>query len=323
MEDKIKWYHKLALETLWIFSRSICIMPRLIRYHFLKPIIGCILYLLRYRRSIITDNLAISFPEKSKEEIKHLVWSNYMFLAEVAIDTISLAGANDAYKDLAVNWVNADEMHHALDGKDWIAMSAHYGCWEYLPLWGRQQEGHIFMSVYHPMKSVVFELFYQRIRAMSDNIVQVPMKQTVRYYLLNRGGKKNHVIGLLSDQSPILRADSHWFTFFNRPTVFNDGAEALALKFKLPVYFAHSQRVAPGRYIVRCDEIYDGNEQVAPHEITQRYIMRLEEMIRESPELWTWSHHRWRHTPDKQLERFGKSTLPATHSETNNSASLH
>jgi KDO2-lipid IV(A) lauroyltransferase len=57
------------------------------------------------------------------------------------------------------------------------------------------------------------------------------------------------------------------------------------------------------------EEIYDGKENVAQHEITQRYATRLEQMIREQPELWMWSHKRWKHTPESQERRFGTSTL--------------
>ena len=38
-----------------------------------------------------------------------------------------------------------------------------------------------------------------------------------------------------------------------------------------------------------------GEEEVAEHEITERYVRRLESMIRERPELWMWSHRRWKH----------------------------
>ncbi len=38
------------------------------------------------------------------------------------------------------------------------------------------------------------------------------------------------------------------------------------------------------------DRIYDGEEEVAPHEITERYVRRLEQKIREYPDLWMWSH---------------------------------
>ena len=43
------------------------------------------------------------------------------------------------------------------------------------------------------------------------------------------------------------------------------------------------------------EQIYDGEEQVPAYEITERYVRRLEAMIREQPELWMWSHRRWKH----------------------------
>ena len=49
-------------------------------------------------------------------------------------------------------------------------------------------------------------------------------------------------------------------------------------------------------------------EEVEPNEITRRYVVALESMIREHPELWLWSHKRWKHNPAKQLQRFGKMT---------------
>ena len=81
------------------------------------------------------------------------------------------------------------------------------------------------------------------------------------------------------------------------------------MKFHLPVYFCYTKRLRAGDYSIRFDEIYDGVEQVEPSEITRRYVERLEAMIKESPELWLWSHNRWKHTPEKQALRFGKSTL--------------
>lgn len=309
MKTTIHWYQRIGLETLWALSLAISIMPRAIRYYVFKPFLAAILLLSRYRRSTILKNLHRAFPEKSEKECRYLARRYYLFMAELIIDTLSLAGADEKRKDKAVLWENADEMHSALDGRDWIAMGAHYGCWEYLPLWARQQPNSTFMSVYHPLHSTVFELFYQRIRTLSPQVVQIPMKQTILYYLRNRRPGHSLVLGLLSDQSPKMRPDSHWFQFLNQPTIFNDGAEALALKFHLPVYFAYTRRMAPGRYVVRCDEIYNGTDALPPNEITRRYAMRLEAMIREQPELWIWSHHRWRHTPAKQAKRYGKSTL--------------
>ena len=310
METQMKWYQHICLKLLWWFFRFISITPRCFRYYMLKPFLAWVLILSRYRHRVIAENLTNSFPEKSEEEIGKLMKAYYTHLAEVAVDIISLTGASERRKDRAVNWVNAREVSERLDGKDWIAVGAHFGCWEYLPLWSRKQQMcNTFMSVYHPMSSVVFDHFFQRLRTYSENIVTVPMKSTITYYLRNRNKGKGIILGLLSDQSPYLRADTHWFRFLNQHTAFIDGAESISTRFGIPILFAYTRRTAPGRYDVVLEEIFDGKEKVAQHEITQRYATRLEEMIREQPELWMWSHNRWKHTPEQQIKYFGTNTL--------------
>ncbi|MEE0871082.1 MAG: lysophospholipid acyltransferase family protein [Bacteroidaceae bacterium] len=304
----MKWYQHICLELLWGLFLVISITPRCFKYYILKPFLALLLILSHYRYKVIAENMAKSFPEKSRQEIRRLVRSYYIHLAEVAVDIISLVGASERRKDRAVNWVNAKEVTERLNGKDWIAVGAHYGCWEYLPLWSRKQMCNTFMSVYHPMSNVVFDCLFLRLRKYSENITTVPMKSTITYYLRNRNKGKGIILGLLSDQSPNLRADTHWFRFLNQDTAFIDGAESIAMKFRIPILFAYTKRVAPGRYEVMLEEIYDGKEDVAQHEITQRYATRLEEMIKEQPELWMWSHKRWKHTPEKQEKYFGTST---------------
>ncbi len=309
MEIELKWYQKVGLELLWTLSLLLSHTPRFFKYYILKPFIALILIISRYRRKIIVTNLKNSFPNKTSKEINRIARRYYCFLGEVVVDTINLAGAGEKRKDYVVEWSNSTEMNEKFKGKDWIAMGAHYGSWEYLLLWSRQLQDSKLMGVYHPMKSIVFEHFYRRLRNVSDKLLQVPMKHTILHFLRNRKNGYGTVMGLVADQSPTLRPDSHWFKFLNQPTVFHDGGEAMALKFRLPVYFAYSRRLGPGRYALRFDEIYDGKEEVAPHEITERYVRRLESMILECPELWMWSHNRWKQTPDKQARRFGKSTL--------------
>ena len=309
MEKGLKWHQKVGLELLWFFSLITSYTPRFFKYYILKPIVAFILRISGYRYKVIKTNLRNSFPQKNEKEINKIARRYYSFLGEVVIDTINLVGASEKRKDYVADWVNSKEMNEKLCGKDWIAVGAHYGCWEYMLLWSRQLQDSKLMGVYHPMESIVFEHFYRRLRNVSDKLLQVPMKQTILYFLRNRKSGYGTVMGLVADQSPTLRPDSHWFKFLNQDTAFHDGAEAMALKFKLPVYFAYSKRIAPGRYQIRFDEIYNGTEEVAPHEITERYVRKLENMILECPELWMWSHKRWKHTPEKQKLRFGKSTL--------------
>lgn len=303
-EIKLPWYKKIVLELLWGTCRILHYTPRWFRYGIMQPFIYAILRLVKYRNKVILENLFASFPEKSDKEIHQIANKYYNILAEVIVNTICLAGVNRKRNADILVWTNHKEVVDKVAGTDWIATGAHYGCWEYLPTWAWYDPESTFMSVYHPLSSDIFECFYRRLRNFASNIEQLPMRDAIPYYLRNRN-KKKLMLGLISDQSPALRPDTAWHKFLNQDTAFIDGSEKLALKFHLPVFFAYIKRRAAGRYEAEFIQIYDGHENVAPNEITHRYAEMLEKMILERPELWMWSHRRWKHTPKKQQALFG------------------
>ena len=306
--DKLRWHQQLTLELLWALCSTIGYMPRWIRHGVLQRFIYILLRMIRYRYGVMQSNISLSFPEKSPQEVKQIICGSYNTLAEVIVDTICLAGAKRRGDLDHVTWVNIDEHKARTKGRDWIAMASHFGCWEYFPLWSLTDSDTHFMGVYHPLKNAVFEHLYRRLRTFAPNYHQVTMQDTVRHYIKNRSADRGIALGLISDQTPNLRADTEWFDFFGRKTAFIDGSEKLAMRFHIPIYFVHVERVKAGHIAVRFDEIYDGVEEVEPNEITHRYVVALESMIREHPELWLWSHKRWKHSPEKQLRRFGKMT---------------
>ncbi len=176
-------------------------------------------------------------------------------------------------------------------------LRCHFGCWEYCSYWGLYERSQMLVAVYHPLRSKVMEELYRRLRNY-ENSMTVSMKESLRFYLRNRTGGiagKNLVMGLIADQNPPRRPDSRWFRFLNQDTIFFDGGEKLALRCNLPVYFVKMNRLRRGRYEMSFELIYDGKEEVAEYEITQRYVRKLERMICECPELWMWSHRRWKH----------------------------
>lgn len=305
----MKWYQKISFNLLWGLCRMLNYSPRWFRFYVLRPLFTAILYVVGYRRKVIIRNLERSFPEKSKAEIRKIMRRFYVTLAEIIVNTVCLAGATQKRDGDVITWEDAPGHIAKNRGRDWIAMASHYGCWEYFPLWSWADEECEFMSVYHPLRSVVFEHFYRRLRKFAPNAHNVTMAETVRYYIKNRASGRTTVLGLISDQSPNLRADTVWFNFLNQTTAFIDGSEKIAMRFGIPVYFCDIERRAAGRYHVRFIQIYDGVEQVEPNEITRRYAEHLERMIRRAPELWMWSHNRWKHTPEKQAKKFGKSTF--------------
>ncbi len=302
------WYQQLALELLWGTCCVIGYMPRWVLYGVLQPIVYALLRVVRYRRAVIHTNIALSFPEKHGGEVRRIIRGAYWTLAEIIIDTISLAGTSQRRKQQHMTWINREEHLARTQGRDWIAMASHYGCWEYFPFWCYEDPNCHFIGVYHQLKSPVFEHFYRRLRNLAPNYYQVTMQDAVRHYIKNRSDKHGTILGLISDQNPILRADTEWFDFLNRKTAFIDGGERIAMRFHIPAYFAHVERVRAGHYAIRFEELYDGMEVVEPTEITRRYAAALEKMIKAKPELWIWSHKRWKHSPEKQARRFGAMT---------------
>lgn len=299
-DNKLTFGQSLQFKLLWGFAWCIAHTPRWFRYHILQPFIVAILMLLRYRRRVIMDNLSRSYPEKTEKELKRIMYRNYRILAEIVVDTMSLVGITPERGRDMMRFVGVEEHKAKLKGRDWIALASHYGCWEYFPLWCWGDPDVKFMSVYHPLQSAVFEEFYRRMRLFAPGISVVPMQECVRRYLRQRSSGEQTIIGLVADQNPPLRPDSYWFDFLNQETVFFDGAEKLAMRFNLPAYFVNVKRVAPGRYEGTFTEIYDGESELQPNEFTGRYVKALESMINDCPELWMWSHRRWKHKRSHQ-----------------------
>lgn len=292
---KMTFLQRMQLETLWCLCRGFAVLPYWFRYYVVENIVFFVLYYcLRYRMKVVKENLRNSFPEKGSLELLRIRRKFYRTLAEIFIDTVSLARAR---AQEMIRFPNAAEQSAVTAGRDWIAMMAHFGCWEYGSFWGLCDPTQVIVAVYHPLRSVVMEELYQRLRRR-HNTMTVAMNDCLRFYLRHREqgiDGKNIAIGLIADQNPPRRPDSHWFRFLDQDTLFFDGGEKLAVKCSLPVYFTRVDRVRRGYYEMTFEQIYDGTEPVAEYEITERYVRRLEAMIRTRPELWMWSHRRWKH----------------------------
>lgn len=296
--SELTFLQRVRLELLWGGMRLFALMPYWFKYYVVEELLCFLLcHVLRYRSKVVRTNLRNSFPEKSEAELRVIRRRFYRTLAEIFIDTVDLARRTDAKARRMLVVEGFDEHRGEVCGRDWIAMLAHFGCWEYCSFWGLFEPSQKVVAVYHRLHNPVMECLYRRLRD-SSYATPVAMKECVRFYLRHRDrglDGRNMVLGLIADQNPPRRPNSHWFPFLNQETIFFDGGEKLALKFGLPVYFARMERLRRGRYRMSFELLYDGVEEVAENEITERYVRRLEAMIRQCPELWMWSHKRWKH----------------------------
>ena len=292
---------KISLELLWILCRGFALLPHCIRHYFFGTL--CFLLLcdvLHYRRKVIMDNLRRSFPDKSEKELQKICRGTYKNLAEQIINTISQAGVSDRTLMHRMKVNDAEKIQKEIGDRSAIMLTAHFGPWEAGSTVSLVVPDQTFVAVYHKLTNPVIDELMKRIR-QHTNVELVDMKHTMRHFIDNRN-KRPIAMGLIADQNPVLRANMHWYKFLHQWTAFFEGGETLALKYHLPVYYFSPKRLSAGHYEGTFTLIYDGEEQVEPFTITERYVRLLENDINANPEMWMWSHRRWKHTPPAELQ---------------------
>lgn len=299
---------KAGYYSIYYLFKTIGWLPTWFLYYpFAETIYIILYYIVRYRLKVTRENLHNSFPEKSTKELRYIERKFYRHLSEIFIDTIDLASITPAQLRQRMIILDEDKHRKEVYEKDWIAALAHYGAWEYFIAYalGEQTRSET-IAVYKPLHSKAMDMYYLKVRSRT-NTVPVAMTVFLRHVLRRRSEGVNMSIGMISDQSPQWFTIDHWYDFLGQPTPFFNGMATIALRFGMPIYFMHIEKTSRAHYTGRFECIYDGEEKVDAHEITARYAAQLEIMIKQRPELWVWSHKRWKHKPrpaeeDKQCE---------------------
>ena len=300
MKTKIKEiYENTVVVLLWSMCWLLSIQPRFIRYGVLSPFISFIMRrVVRYRYHVIMTQLHDSFPDKSELEIADICRRYYDHLAEMIVGTLSLAAMNNRRRRKVTEFNLTENFHDVIKGRNAVVLTSHYGFWEIaLNLYLAAPTHHLVVA-YRPLKSTMMDKLYKRLRN-NDDVDVVPSNLLIRHYVANRHGikGKNIVVGLISDQSCPQTKGCCWHNFLNHDSLFFDGGEQLAKKFSLPVFYLELERIGAGRYRHNYTQIYDGEEEIRHHEITERYVRCLERTIEAKPEHWMWSHRRWKSIP--------------------------
>ncbi|MBO4689957.1 MAG: lysophospholipid acyltransferase family protein [Paludibacteraceae bacterium] len=252
-------------------------------------------YVVRYRRRLVRKNLALSFPEKSSQERKAIERAFYHQFCYTMMESVYGYRCADEEMRRRVVFGNMDEVNRLVDAAGGgIFMLAHMANWEWMA--SIQQwvsPGVTELNVYRRLKSDAMDKLMLAIRAKRGGACvekQRILREMVRY----RSEKKPVTIGLLSDQKPRPEVVRTWTTFLNQDTGWLDGGEVLSRKFGYPVFYLYITRTKKGYYNADMRVIAADPRATEEGEITKAYAAILEQNIKEQPELWLWSHNRWK-----------------------------
>jgi KDO2-lipid IV(A) lauroyltransferase len=278
----------------YIINYLITLLPLRVLYVFSDIFYVLIYHLIRYRRNIVATNLRNAFPEKSDPERKMIERRFYRYLADLIVETLKVTHMSP--KEISTRFTVRDMtlINRFYDeGRDIVAVCGHYNNWEWLssiPL----QTSYKSLTIYKPLKNEYFDSFIFGLRT-KYGVHASAMENIFRDLLNFRKNNVRTVTAFIADQTPPRDNNPYWATFLNQDTCFYRGPEKIAVKFDMPVFFAHITREKRGYYKLEMKLITDHPKDEAPDYITSRHASMLEEVIREKPEYWLWSHRRWKY----------------------------
>jgi KDO2-lipid IV(A) lauroyltransferase len=269
----------------------ISLLPLKILYLLSDFVYFLIYYVVGYRKKVVYSNLKLAFPKKSDKERKKIAKRFYHNFSDSFIETIKLFSANEKFirKRFYGDFSVLDYLFEK--GKRCQLHSSHNFNWEYANLGIPLNLKHQLLTVYMPIENKTFEKIFKKLRRKTGAILLpatnlrkaiIPYRNTV------------YALALVADQNPGVPDSAYWINFLNKPAPFVKGPESGARRGNIPVVFTYFLKEKRGYYRIYNVLAEENPANTKPGELTLKYVRFLEEMIRKNPDVWLWSHRRWK-----------------------------
>ncbi len=252
-------------------------------------------YVVRYRRTVIDENLRYAFPEKSKKELETIRKKYYRHLSDLAVETLKLHSIKGKKIEHRILFKNTDLLtKYITKEKGVIVLAMHQNNWEWGSYMQTKTDAKI-LEVYNKMRdNVPFDNFLLKARGKwgGEGVVMSSAARTAFNY---SAMKKPVILWLAADQSAPQNSP-FWTLFMNREAAFFSGPVKISQKLNQPLFFQRTRKVARGIYEIEFELLFEEPAKVSSEEILKAYVRKMEKVIREEPEYYLWSHRRWKHT---------------------------
>lgn len=265
----------------------------------LSDVLSFICYYFGIRRETIEQNLEISFPNKSQQQMRQLTKSVYRNFFDVMVVEM-LKNFTISGKMMRRRFDPGDisiAKDYYAKGRSLILVLGHYANWE----WGVSvTDQYKCVAFYKPLKNKYIDRYVKRNRARHQFILASIMKplptflkyrdQQTAYFLLadKQNAKKRHLKRVI------------WLPFLGQDTPFLLGPAKYAEQFNYPILYSKIMRVSRGHYKHELILISENPASEDPVIITERWVRTLEQQVTQDPASWLWffatTRSRQRHT---------------------------
>ncbi|SFA87506.1 lysophospholipid acyltransferase family protein [Algoriphagus aquimarinus] len=248
---------------------------------------------IKYRKEVIDENLKFAFPEKSDAECKSIRNKFYRNFTDSFAETIKLLTISEQEFEKRFQLVNTDFLEEAASsGTSVLLVSGHLFNWEMGVIGINQAIQTPVETVYLKVNNPFFNNLINTIRTHFGGIVTE--KRCFRRTMLTLA-KSPRVVLLGSDQRPPSSEKRYKRDFLNRPAVFFEGAEFLSKKMNLHIIYGKMTKIKRGHYRYEMIKLAEPPfDKHLEHSITDKFCEMLEDNIRLQPDLYLWSHKRWK-----------------------------
>lgn len=289
---------KKALQAIlfWIYYpvlRAFTWMPLRLQYVF-SDLLYLLMRITGYRIKVVRNNLRNAFPEKTEKERKCIERKFYCHLADSLLESVTQIGFSQKELAQRFQFKNPELINaYARQGKSVLLATAHYANWEWFTSFPPISPFKV-LAIYKPLRNPFMNKLFIKIRERTGAIA-CPMEEVMRKIYSFRDKNIPTLTYFIVDQRPLRRSIGYWDIFLHQETPFYIGIEKIACKTNSPVFFMKVDKIKRGFYEAEFILLEEEPSRTLSYEITRRHIRLLENIIRERPELWLWSHRRWKH----------------------------
>lgn len=275
------------------FIYGISLLPFPLLYLLSEGIYFLIYRVLGYRKQVVLTNLRNSFPEKSEGELKDIASRFYRWFCDLTLETLKTLTISKKAVRERVSFEGTEILEeYATKKQSVVLVLGHFGNWEFAGA-RYSQEKNIpqLYVIYHPLHNKGFDRLMYHMRTRHGTKLYT-MQETSKSMFRDR-----HLLtatAFIADQTPSPER-AYWMEFLHQDTPVFLGTEALAKKLGYPVMYISITRPRRGYYRMVVERLVTDPKNTREGEITEVHTRRLERDIQDHPDLWLWTHRRWKH----------------------------
>lgn len=259
------------------------------------------IYLPNQTRDIAEKNIALAFPELSKNEQKKLLHKTLKHNLATMFE-LSFMWLNSYEKilqsvekiDLPTDFIEDQKQFEQM-----IFITPHFGSWELSGLYASSL--YPLATLYRPSRLYIDPLIVDG-RSKNGAVLVSTTTQGIRDMM--KAMRNGRSVGILPDQDPG-QGEGVFAPFFGIQTNTIALVSRLANKFKIPAYIVASKRnLKSGNFTIELIKIDDALQSDDTLESITTLNLAIEKEIRKAPEQYLWTYKRFKTAPEGEPDRY-------------------